>query len=196
MVDFEADDALATLAKVAAADPRVEQVLICSPDKDLAQCVSGTRVVLLDRMRKKLLDESAVVEKFGVPPRAIPDYLALVGDTADGIPGIPGFGAKTASALLAAHGSLESIPGDPAGYGKTVRGAERLSKELEGRREDARLYRTLATLRTDVPLDVDLDALAWHGPDEPALAALAQELGDESLLSRAAAVATARKAPR
>jgi len=195
MIEFEADDALATAARICAADERVEQVLLCSPDKDLAQCVVGTRIVLFDRMRKKILDEASVIEKFGVPPCAIPDYLALVGDAADGIPGIPGFGPKTAAALLGAHGSLDHIPADPAAYGAKVRGAERLSRELEAHRSHARLYRTLATLRTDVPLNATVDSLAWRGPDDGALTSLAAELGDDTLASRAATVFASREGP-
>lgn len=168
MVEFEADDALATAAHNLASDPRVERVLILSPDKDLYQCVRGTRVVTQDRIRDRTYDAAAVVAKLGVEPASIPDYLALVGDTADGIPGIPGWGAKSASAILARHRHLEAIPPDPAAWGVTLRGAARLAASLAARRDDALLYRTLATLRTDAPIPCDVDALAWRGvPAEP-----------------------------
>ena len=179
MVGFEADDAIATAAARFAGDRRVDQVVICSSDKDLAQCVRGRRVVCLDRRRRIVLDEKGVVAKFGVPPAAIPDWLALVGDTADGIPGIPGFGAKTAAALLARFGSLEKIPADPARW--AVRGAERLAATLRERRDDALLYRRLATLRTDVPLAEGLDDLRWRGADRAALEELCAALGAPGL---------------
>jgi len=184
MVEFEADDALATAAARFAADRRVEQVLVCSPDKDLAQCVHGARVVGVDRRRKRILDEPAVVEKFGVEPTSIPDWLALVGDSADGIPGIPRWGARSASAVLARYGHLEQIPDDPAAWSVQVRGAKGLAESLRERREDARLYRTLATLRIDVPLGEPLDALEWRGAVREELAALCDELGDADLPGR------------
>ncbi|MFZ9888273.1 MAG: 5'-3' exonuclease, partial [Myxococcota bacterium] len=159
-----------------AADDTVEQILLCSPDKDLAQCVVGDRVVLNDRRRKSLLNEAGVLEKFGVPPRLIPDYLALVGDAADGIPGIPRFGPKSAAALLAAHGSLDAIPDDPTAFAARVRGAPALADSLSGLRDEARLYRTLATLRTDVPLDETLDDLRYRGEDIERMEALTQRL--------------------
>lgn len=184
MLDFEADDALATVAARAEADPRVEQVLICSPDKDLAQCVRGQRVCLVDRRRGLELDEAAVFEKWGVPPAAIPDWLALVGDDADGIPGVPRWGAKSAAVVLAAHGHLEDIPPDPARWKVKVRGAQALSESLEQHREAARLYRTLATLRTDAPIAEALAELAWGGAPRAELEALAAELGDTELPAR------------
>jgi 5'-3' exonuclease len=184
MVEFEADDALATAAARFARQPEVEQVLIASPDKDLAQCVVGTRVVCLDRMRKKLLDEPGVVGKFGVSPAQIPDLLALVGDSADGIPGIPRWGAKSAAALLNAYGSLEAIPSAAADWRLSIRGAAALAESLAARRADALLYKKLATLRSDVPLTEDLDALAYRGPDRPRLQAIAERLSDTSLLER------------
>jgi 5'-3' exonuclease len=177
MIEFEADDALATAAARAAADPRVERVLLCSPDKDLAQCVRGERVVLLDRRRQLVLDESAVVAKFGVSPASIPDWLALVGDEADGIPGIRGFGPRTAATLLARWGSIDAIPGDAAAWEVPVRGADRLARTLAECREEAVLYRRLATLRTDVPLGEEVTDLEWRGADRPALDAIAAELG-------------------
>lgn len=183
MIDFEADDALATMAARAAADARVQRVWLCSPDKDLGQCVVGERVVMVDRVRQKTLDAAAVREKFGVPPAGIPDLLALMGDDADGIPGLEGFGAKSAAALLARYGALESIP--EGAWDVPVRGADRLRATLQARRAEAALYKRLATLRRDVPLAEGVDALAWKGPDEAALAALGLELADEGLVERA-----------
>jgi len=182
MVEFEADDAIATAAARLADDPAVEQIRIGSPDKDLAQCVRGTRVVLLHRRTGEVLDESAVVEKFGVPPASIPDYLALVGDTADGIPGLPRWGAKSAAAVLARYGHLEAIPDDEAVWDVKVRGAAALAASLRAGREAAMLYRTLATLRTDVPLD--LSTLAWRGADRQALEAFCARVGERQLPGR------------
>lgn len=184
MIEFEADDALAAGAVKYAADPRVERLLLCSPDKDLAQCVIGDRVVCLDRMRRKLLDEPGVREKFGVAPASIPDYLGLVGDAADGIPGIPRWGAKGAAAVLARYGKLEQIPDDEATWDIQVRGAKTLATNLRAQRADAALYRDLAVLRTDVPLEESLDDLEWRGPDMPALEALCAEIGERDLLER------------
>ncbi|HEX6883545.1 MAG TPA: 5'-3' exonuclease H3TH domain-containing protein [Planctomycetota bacterium] len=182
MIEFEADDALASGAARLAADPRVEQVRILSPDKDLAQCVRGKRVVTV--WKERLLDEPAVRERFGVAPASIPDFLALVGDEADGIPGLAGFGERSAGALLGAFGHLEAIPADPGAWPTGVRGAARLAATLAARRDDALLYRTLATLRTDVPLVEDLEALAWRGPDPAALARIAASLEDADLAAR------------
>jgi 5'-3' exonuclease len=182
MVDFEADDALATAAARFADDPRVARVIIGSPDKDLGQCVRGERVVLWDRRRGKVLDEAAVRDKFGVPPASIPDLLALTGDAADGIPGIPRWGAKSSAAVLSHYGRLEDIPDDPARWEVKVRGAKGLAASLAERRDEATLYKTLATLRVDVPLDEDLDALACRGPDREALEALCHEIGDSGFL--------------
>jgi len=184
MIEFEADDALATFAWRAAADPRVERVLLVTPDKDLAQCVQGTRVVGLDRHRGITLDEAGVKKKFGVAPASIPDYLALVGDAADGIPGVPRWGAKSASSLLARYGDLTSIPADPAEWGVKVRGAEALAASLVEHREAAVLYRTLATLRADVPLPETPDELRLVGADRALVSALAAEVGDQGLLDR------------
>lgn len=182
MIECEADDALATAALHYAADPTVEQVRIGSPDKDLAQCVRGDRVVLLDRRRNLVLDEGAVVEKFGVAPASIPDWLALVGDAADGIPGVPRWGAKSASTVLARYGRLEEIPADGARWDVKVRGAASLSASLEGMREEALLYRRLATLRTDVPLDyADVE---WRGADRQALPAFCATVGERQLPDR------------
>jgi 5'-3' exonuclease len=184
MVEFEADDALATAAARAAGERAVPQVVICSPDKDLAQCVRGDRVVCLDRLRRRVLDEPGVREKFGVAPASIPDWLALVGDGADGIPGVPRWGARSAAAVLAHYGHLEAIPDDAAQWRVPVRGAAALARSLRERRADALLYRRLATLRTDVPLDEPTEALRWPGAPRAELTALCRELGDEGLLER------------
>ncbi len=184
MVEFEADDALATAAARAAARADVEQVVICSPDKDLAQCVRGERVVCFDRLRRKVYDEPAVVEKFGVAPASIPDWLALVGDAADGFPGVPRWGARSAATLLAHYRHLEAIPDDPSQWRVAVRGAEALAASLVGSRQEALLYRRLATLRTDVPLTEDTDALRWEGARRAELEALCTEIGGESILER------------
>jgi 5'-3' exonuclease len=184
MVEFEADDALATAAARFAPRSDVEQILIASPDKDLAQCVVGSRVVCLDRMRKKVLDDAGVREKFGVAPAQIPDYLALVGDAADGIPGVPRWGAKSAAAVLSAYGSLEKIPDSAAAWSIPVRGAAALAQSLAGLRKEAALYKRLATLRVDVPLAEDLPDLEYRGAQRAALEAIATELSDDSLLER------------
>ena len=177
MIDFEADDAIATAAARTAADPRVEQVRIAAVDKDMCQCVIGTHVVRWDRWKDEVLDEAGVIAKHGVLPVSIPDWLALVGDTADGIPGIPGWGKSSASKLLMKWRAIEAIPDDPARWGVDVRGADKLAASLNNQRADAMLYKQLATLRLDCPIECDVDALAWRGPDEPALAALCDELG-------------------
>jgi 5'-3' exonuclease len=169
MVEYEADDAMATGAARFSDDPAVEQVVLCSPDKDLAQCVRGDRVVLQDRMRNTRLGEAGVVAKFGVPPTSIPDWLALVGDTSDGIPGIPKWGPKSAATVLARWGHVDRIPDDPSRWDVTVRGAQALAAELATRRGEAELYRTLATLRTDVPLPQTVGDLEWRGADRERL---------------------------
>ena len=181
MIEFEADDAMATTSRIAAVDPRVTEVLLCSPDKDLAQCVVGDRVLLVDRMRGKRYSERDVETKFGVAPRSIPDFLALVGDTADGIPGVPGWGEKSAAALLSVYGDVASIPLREAEWTVAVRGARRLAESLATLREEVKLYRLLATLRTDVPLGIGVDDLEWHGPDLSRLQDLAVELDDPDL---------------
>jgi len=187
-VEQEADDALAAAAAVAAADPRVERVLVCTPDKDLAQCVSDPRVVQLDRRKGVLYDEAGVVEKFGVPPRAIPDWLALVGDSADGFPGLPGWGAKSATAVLARYGSIDAIPDRALDWDVEVRGASRLASTLAERRAEAELFKVLATLRTDADVG-PVDSWEWRGPT-PGFAAWAERLGQPSLAVRAGALAT------
>lgn len=184
MVEFEADDALATAAARFGADPAVERVLVCTPDKDLAQCVRGRRVVAFDRRRRLLLDEDGVRAKFGVAPASIPDWLALVGDTADGIPGLPRWGERSASAVLGRYGHLEAIPDLHVRWEVPVRGALALAESLRAHREEALLYRRLATLRTDVPLPEALDALRWRGPDRATLAAAEAALGEVGLAAR------------
>ena len=164
MVEFEADDALAAAAVVAGRDVRVEHVIICTPDKDLAQCVRGARVVQLNRRTRLTLDESAVVQKFGVSPGSIPDYLALVGDAADGYPGLPGWGAKSSAAVLGKFLHIESIPTDCREWRVNAANASALADTLSRERERALLFRTLATLRTDLPLFGDVDQLRWNGP--------------------------------
>jgi 5'-3' exonuclease len=183
MVEFEADDALATMAARAAADRRVARVLVGTPDKDLAQMVQGGRVVQLDRRRRLVLDEAAVRTKYGVAPASIPDLLALVGDDADGLPGLPRWGLKSAAIVLAHYGHLEAIPDDPRAWTVAVRGADALAASLAAQRGDAALYKVLATLRTDVPLVEDVDALRWRGPG-PELAAVCAELDAPALLER------------
>jgi 5'-3' exonuclease len=170
MVEFEADDALAAAAAAAARDPRVERIVICTPDKDLAQCVSGTRIVQMDRRRRTVRDEAGIIEKFGVPPTSIPDYLALVGDSADGYPGLRGWGARSASAVLARFGHLESIPRDWHEWkGTNAAKPEALSYTLEQQRDLAFLFRDLATLRSDIQLFDSVEQLEWKGPTETAL---------------------------
>jgi 5'-3' exonuclease len=175
MVEFEADDALAAGAEIAARDPRVERVVICTPDKDLGQCVRGTRVVQLNRRTGVTLDEAGIVGKFGVPPASIPDYLALVGDAADGYPGLPGWGPKSSAAVLAKFHHLESIPADRADWHVDVTGAGALAQTLAQQRDQAMLFRTLATLRTDIPLFDDVEQLRWLGP-KPEFTALGARL--------------------
>jgi 5'-3' exonuclease len=184
MIEFEADDALATYAARAAADPRVEQVVICSPDKDLRQCVRGTRVVCLDRLRKTIIDEVGVVEKFGIPPGSIPDWLALVGDDADGIPGVPRWGARSAAAVLATYGHVENIPDYALQWKVNTRGAAALAESLREHRIEVGLYKVLATLREDAPLGESLEDLEWRGASRAALNAFCIEIGDTEFLGR------------
>jgi 5'-3' exonuclease len=168
MIEFEADDALASAAAKAVLDERVERVVICTPDKDLSQCVRGTRIVQLDRRTNTIRNEDGVLEKFGVKPESIPDYLALVGDTADGFPGIPGWGKKAAASVLSRYPHLEEIPKDWKEWSPGIRGARQLSNSLFSLWNDALLFRTLATLRTDVPVFDSVDRLHWQalGSDE------------------------------
>src|SRR6185503_286142 len=181
LIEFEADDALATAAARFKKNKSVEQVLICSPDKDLAQLVSGDRVVCWDRRRDIIIDEAGVVEKFGVRPQSIPDWLAVVGDSADGYPGIPGWGAKSASAVLSHYGHLEKIPADPTKWQLSSISpgrASSLAQSLSDHRDEALLFRKLATLRDDVPLKEKLNDLKWQGA-YPRLKKICSELGDE-----------------
>lgn len=164
MVDLEADDALASAAAVAAGDDGVERVLVCSPDKDLAQCVVGQRVVLLDRRKRAVVDEAGVRARFGVGPGSVPDWLALVGDAADGFPGLPRWGAASATAVLARWGSIEAIPALPERWGVQVRGAANLAASLRDGRRQAMLFKDLATLRVDRSLLGSAEELRWHGP--------------------------------
>jgi 5'-3' exonuclease len=164
MVEYEADDALATAAVAAAQDERFERVIICTPDKDLAQCVRGNRIVQLNRRTRVTLDEAGVVKKFGVAPVSIPDYLALVGDSADGYPGLKGWGAKSSAAVLAQFVHLESIPSDYREWGVHVANAKTLAQTLSNDRERALLFRELATLRTDLMLFENVDELRWSAP--------------------------------
>jgi 5'-3' exonuclease len=175
MVEFEADDALASAAWLAAKDPRVERVVICTPDKDLAQSVVGTRVVQFSRRTRQLFDEAGVVKKFGVLPASIPDYLALVGDSSDGYPGLPGWGAKSTAAVLARFGHIEHIPADWRDWHANATNPARLAQTLIDQRDRALLFRTLATLRSDVPLFENVDELQWTGPT-PAFDAMAARL--------------------
>ena len=164
MEEYEADDGMASVA--AAVADEAEQVLICTPDKDLSQCVVGQHIVQFDRRANKIFDEAGVIEKFGVPPASIPDYLALVGDSADGFPGLPGWGAKSAAAVLARYGHLEDIPVDVETWEVSVRSAEKLADTLADQIDDALLFKDLATLRADLPLVKSVDDLEWRGPAE------------------------------
>ena len=181
MVEFEADDALGAAADRWWATPGVEQVVICSPDKDLAQVVRTNRVVTLDRRKDIVMDEAGVLEKFGVSPASIPDYLGLVGDSADGIPGIPRWGAKSTAQVLEYYGHIEQIPDDPSGWAVTVRGSKSLATSLSENMEAALLYRQLATLRLDVPIAEDPPQLHWQGARREPYLSLCEELGFERL---------------
>src|SRR5262245_43548241 len=183
MVEFEADDALASAAMRFRSEPSVDQVVICSPDKDLAQLVSGSQVVCWDRRRDIIYDEAAVLAKYGVRPTSIPDWLALVGDSADGYPGLAGWGSKSASAVLAQFEHLEAIPEDPGRWDLGMARALRLSESLRAQREDVLLYRRLATLRHDVPLQETIADLEWRGAHHR-LKALCRELGAEKFPER------------
>ncbi len=184
MVDHEADDALGAAAAQAADDDRVDQVVICTPDKDLGQCVRGDRVVQLDRRRGETRDEAGVIERFGVGPASIPDYLALVGDSADGFPGLPGWGAKSTAAVLARYGHLEHIPAAAGQWEVTVRGGAKLAATLQDQLADALLFRRIATVETDVDLGTDVDDLRWRGPTGD-LDDVAADLGAPGLARRA-----------
>ncbi len=188
MVEYEADDALGAAAAVAADDPRVDQVMIVTPDKDLGQCVRGTRVVLFDRRKRELIDEDGVVVKFGVPPASIPDYLGLVGDSADGFPGLPGWGAKSAAAVLARYGHLEDIPGSARDWDVPgLRGGAKLATTLRSDFELALLFRRIATVEVGVDVGT-VDEWQWNGPT-PEFAHWADEIGAPELATRATALA-------
>ena len=191
MVEFEADDALAAAAAMAESDARVDQIVVCTPDKDLAQCVRGSRIVQLDRRTRTLRDEAGVQQKFGVLPASIPDWLALVGDSADGYPGLPRWGAASAATVLAHYRHLDRIPALAKDWAVPVRGALRLATTLAEQRERALLFRRLATLRADAPLGADVDALRWRGPQAD-FAGWAARLGAPQLHERAKALAGAR----
>ena len=191
MVEFEADDALAAAAAMAAADSRVEQVIVCTPDKDLAQCVRDDRVVQLDRRTREIRNESGVQQKFGVAPESIPDWLALVGDKADGFPGLPGWGARSAATVLARYRHLEDIPKQTAQWDVAMRGTERLAATLAEQWERALLFRRLATLRADAPIGVEVDGLRWPGPRED-FADWARRFGAPALHERAVKLAAQR----
>jgi 5'-3' exonuclease len=186
MVYYEADDALAAAAAKAALDSHVNQVIICTPDKDLSQCVVGDRVVQLDRRRDLLRDEEAVVAKFGVRPPSIPDYLAVVGDSADGFPGIPGWGPKAAALTFSQYGHLDSIPKDWRTWHPSIRGSQRLAGALFGAWDEALLFRTLATLRLDVPVFDTVEDLRWKGPKKD-MEEIATRMKSPELLARAQA---------
>ncbi len=193
MVELEADDALASAAASAAADPAVSQVIICTPDKDLGQCVVGTHVVQMDRRKGVVIDEDGVRAKFGVGPASIPDYLALVGDSADGFPGLSGWGAKTTAAVLARYEHLEAIPDVPGQWDVPIRGVAGLAVTLAAQRDLALLFRDLATLRTMPPVIAGVDELRWTGPREGFAALAAGELDSSSLADRAERLAVARR---
>jgi len=190
MTYFEADDALASAAAKAAQDERIRQVIICTPDKDLSQCVGGTRVVQLDRRRETIRDEAGVVEKFGVSPESIPDYLAVVGDNADGFPGVPGWGQKSAALVLSQHPHLEDIPKDFRAWHPSIRSAFRLSTSLFNSWQEALLFRTLATLRLDAPVFESVDDLRWNGPRE-SFEEECRRMKSPDLLNRARSAANA-----
>jgi 5'-3' exonuclease len=183
MVEFEADDALAAAAAKADADPRVGKVFICTPDKDLAQSVRGARVVQMDRRARTVCDEAGVIAKFGVPPASIPDYLALVGDSSDGYPGLPGWGAKSAAAVLAKYGHIESVPADWKSWGVNASKPAALAATLVRDHDQALLFRDLATLRIDIPVFDDVEELRWKGPT-PGFQALAMQLDAASTADR------------
>ena len=193
MVEREADDALASAAIVAAETPDVERVLICTPDKDLGQCVRGDRVVQFDRRKRIILDEAGVTAKFGVPPVSIPDYLALVGDSADGFPGLPGWGARSAATVLARYGSLEQIPTSVRDWDITLRGAGVLAHTLEDNLDLAVLFRELARLHPDPPVMSSIDELRWSRPRDD-FAAFADHVEVPGLAERATKLAARRSA--
>ncbi len=199
MIEFEADDGLAAGAVLAAADKRVKRVLICTPDKDLAQCVGasgtitagGEKVFQWDRRKDVLFDANAVQEKFGVMPESIPDYLALVGDNADGFPGLAGWGAKSAATVLSQYTKLDKIPDDASDWEIEIRGREKLANTLSQNRELALRFRKIATVRTDAPVSKSVDELRWQGPQKN-FAAICEQMGADALVERAVECATGR----
>jgi len=191
-VEFEADDGLAAGAVMAAADDRVGQVIICTPDKDLGQCVGG-KVVQMDRRKGVVFDAAGVEGKLGVPPPSIPDWLGLVGDSADGFPGLPGWGAKSAAAVLRRWGHLEHIPADPITWDSGVRGASKLNAVLREQFELALLFRRIATVELDAPVSAGVDELRWTGPPDPDLfATMCEKLGSPALAGRTERLAAGR----
>jgi 5'-3' exonuclease len=193
MTELEADDALASATAACVADSAVEQVVICTPDKDLGQCVQGGRVVQLDRRRDAVIDETAVRQKFGVAPESIPDYLALVGDSADGFPGLSGWGAKSTAAVLAVYGHIESIPDAAGRWDVPIRGAGTLAATLSANRDLAYLFRDLATLRTEPPVIAGPDELRWAGPRSDFAGVCRDVLDSPALAARAARAAKAAR---
>ncbi len=191
MVEYEADDGMASIAAVAAADERVDRVLLCTPDKDLAQCVRQGKVLQFDRRNNKILDVEDVIEKYGVRPESIPDYLGLVGDSADGFPGLPGWGAKSTSTVLHRYGHIEDIPAAAGQWDITVRGGAKLAKTLTDHMDEALLYRRLAVLELDAPTITDVDELRWTGPTDD-LAAVVSLLDVDDLVERTAKLAEVR----
>ena len=192
MVEHEADDALASAAVAAASDPRVERAVICTPDKDLGQCVRADgRIVQYDRRKQQLIDHDAVVEKFGVEPDSIADYLGLVGDSADGFPGLPGWGAKSSATVLARYRHIEDVPASADDWDVTLRGGAKLATTLAANIDDAKLFRHIATVVTDIELFGSVDELRWAGPTD-AFAAICTDLGAPGLVRRAAELAADR----
>lgn len=194
MEEFEADDALASAAAVAAADGEVDQVIICTPDKDLGQCVDGDRVVQLDRRQRTLIDEAGVIAKFGVRPASIPDYLALVGDSADGFPGLAGWGAKSSAAVLHRYDHIENIPPDGSDWEVDVRGSAKLAMTLRENLDLALLFRRIATVERDAPTITTVQELAWTGPTED-LVAVCDQIDGDGMLERAVSLADQRRGP-
>ena len=195
MVELEADDALASAARIAESDPEVGRVFICSPDKDMGQCVrSDGRILQLDRRKNIVSDEAAVMAKFGVPPASIPDYLALVGDSADGYPGLPGWGARGAATILTRYGTIEAIPDDASMWDVAIRGADKMAATLRDNRDLALLFKDLATLRDEEPLFDDIDELRWKGPTD-AFPAFCESVEATTLLNRVTLLASKLQVP-
>ena len=191
MIEFEADDGLAPAAALARPDSRIEKIFLCTPDKDLAQCVVGTRIVLLDRRKRAITNEKGVLERFGVYPDSIPDYLALVGDSADGFPGLPGWGARSTATVLARYRHLEAIPDAVEAWEVKPRGAARLAAALAAGRVDAGLFKKLATLRLDAPVGPSPESWRWQGPT-PEFAGVCKRIGAPELIERVEGFAQAR----